>query len=292
MSNRGMEDHVGAEGGVRLRLVRWGPGERAAPVVLVHGFSGSVEAWGEIPARLSQRLAAHTAGGAPAPTVVAVDLPGHGGSAAPADPERYRIEAVTRDLVAVLDHLGAERAIWVGYSMGGRVALATAALHPDRTRAVVLESASPGLETEGERRARRVRDEALAGDIHRDGLEAFVERWMALPLFETQRRLPGAVRSRERERRLLASPLGLANTLRGLGTGAQPSFWDRLAGLTAPVLLLTGAEDRKFTELAERMAGDIPAVHRVIVPGTGHAVHLEAPEVWLTEVAAFLMGMS
>lgn len=287
----GTSELVRMDDGVRLRVVRWGLPGGPAPVVLVHGFTGSVEAWGDLPARLASRLSS-AAPEAPPRAVVAVDLPGHGESDAPDRPGRYAVDAVAGDLAAVLDHLGARRAIWAGYSMGGRVALATAALRPERTRALVLESASPGLATEQERHARRMQDEALAERILGVGLEPFVDAWMRLPLFETQRRLAPDVLARERERRLRGSAQGLANALRGLGTGAQPSFWERLTDLRHPVLLLTGAEDGKFTDLAARMAGKMPEAHGVQVPATGHAVHLEAPEVWLREVTAYVLGLS
>jgi pimeloyl-ACP methyl ester carboxylesterase len=119
-------------------------------------------------------------------------------------------------------------------------------------------------------------------------MASFVDDWMALPLFESQRRLPEAVLRRERERRLRADPAGLAGSLRGFGTGAQPSLWERLEDVRAPALLLTGDLDPKFEALADRMADRMPAAARATVPGAGHAVHLERPDAWLARVRAFL----
>jgi 2-succinyl-6-hydroxy-2,4-cyclohexadiene-1-carboxylate synthase len=171
--------------------------------------------------------------------------------------------------------------------MGGRIALAGAVLVPDRISSLILESASPGLETEGERRARRRADEALAEGILRGGMEAFVDHWMGLPLFATQGKLPAKIRALTRERRLQNDPRALAACLRGLGTGAQPSFWDSLPEIQAPTLLLAGEEDGKFTKVAERMAEGIPRSFLRLMPRAGHAIHLENPFAWLAAVLTF-----
>jgi pimeloyl-ACP methyl ester carboxylesterase len=77
--------------------------------------------------------------------------------------------------------------------------------------------------------------------------------------------------------RLRNTPAGLARALRGLGTGALPSLWGRLGELTMPVVLIVGERDAKFRAFAERMAAAIADSELVVVPGAGHAAHLEAP---------------
>ncbi len=263
--------------GLRLHVRVQGEGE---PLLLVHGFTGSVEAWGEETVRgLSQAF-----------QVVAVDLLGHGESDASTDPQRYRMEEILADLAQVLDSMAIDEARWLGYSMGGRVALAGAVLQPDRVSALILESASPGLAGENERRARRRADEALAEGILRGGMEAFVDHWMGLPLFATQGKLPPRVREANRERRLRNDPEALAACLRGLGTGAQPSFWDDLPGIRVPTLLLAGEEDQKFSQIAGKMADLIPSVELRLIPKSGHSIHLENPFAWLAAVRTFRPG--
>ncbi|MFO7587691.1 MAG: 2-succinyl-6-hydroxy-2,4-cyclohexadiene-1-carboxylate synthase [Gemmatimonadota bacterium] len=261
--------------GLRLRVREAGVGD---PLLLLHGFTGSSESWGEpLVAGLAERS-----------RVLAVDLPGHGASDAPVDPGRYALEAVVADLCDLLDATGTGSATWVGYSMGGRIALGAAVLAPGRVRRLVLESASPGLSTEEERSARRFADAALARRIRAEGIAWFVDKWERLPPFATQARLPAGVLAAQRERRLANDPAALAACLGGLGTGSQPSFWEDLAGVRAPTLLLAGAEDLKFREIGRRMADGLPAARLEVAAGAGHAVHLEAPAAWLAAVRGFL----
>ncbi|MCZ7671308.1 MAG: hypothetical protein M5U34_31335 [Chloroflexi bacterium] len=119
----------------------------------------------------------------------------------------------------------------------------------------------PGLKTEAERAERRHRDNALAGRIERDGIEAFVDFWESLPLWDSQKQLSAETRARLRQQRLQNNPLGLANSLRGMGTGMQPSLWHKLSEITMPALLLTGELDHKFCTIGEEMAQLIPASH-------------------------------
>src|SRR5690349_2633583 len=145
------------------------------PVVLLHGFTGSTATWTSLRAALEPHFTVH-----------AVDLPGHGRSSAPADPERYRLERFAADLATVLDTLGIERTALLGYSLGARAALRFALAFPGRTSALILESVSPGIADPAERAARRTADAALADTIERDGVVAFVDRWERLPLWSSQ----------------------------------------------------------------------------------------------------------
>jgi 2-succinyl-6-hydroxy-2,4-cyclohexadiene-1-carboxylate synthase len=155
---------------------------------------------------------------------------------------------------------------------------------PELVRALVLVGASPGIADPGERAARRAADDRLAGEVERDGVAAFLDRWLAGPLFAT---LPEAAAGRDE--RLANTPAGLAYALRRLGTGVQEPLWDRLAGLRPPALLVAGERDPKFTALARRMAAAIGPTARVaVVGGAGHAVHLERPATLAALVEEFL----
>jgi len=214
----------------------------------------------------------------------ALDLPGHG--AEPDAPDAFTLDGA---LTRVLRHMPPTPVPVAGYSMGARLALALAARHPARVSRLVLESGSPGLATEEERAARRASDERLAGDLERDGIGPFVDGWERLPLFAgLARRLSDEERAEVRRRRLSHDPHELAAALRGLGTGSLPSFWDDLARLDLPVLLLVGAEDHKFVGIAEAMAARLKRATLHVVPDAGHTVHLEQPGRWLESVLGFL----
>jgi len=260
--------------GLRMHAALTGAGR---PLVLLHGFTGSAATWASLAARL-----------APRHQCIALDLIGHGSSGAPADPARYSMECAVADLAGILEALGLPSVDLLGYSLGGRLALQFAAATPTRVRALVLESASPGLAGPAERAARVAADEALAEAIERDGIAAFVARWEALPLWDSQAALPVATRQRVRAQRLRNNPQGLANSLRGMGTGSQRALWDELPRLRMPALVLAGALDAKFSAIAQQMAGALPHAELAIVPDAGHAIHLEQPEIFAERVAVFL----
>jgi 2-succinyl-6-hydroxy-2,4-cyclohexadiene-1-carboxylate synthase len=259
-----------------LNVERSGAGQ---PLLLLHGFTGSAAAW----APLSKLLGSHF-------HTIAPDLIGHGRSDSPPDAKRYSMQNCVADLLAILDALEIERAHVLGYSMGGRVALHLAAAAPGRVGALVLESSSPGIGDPAERQARVAADEALAESIERDGLAAFVDRWERLPLFASQASLPRQARARLHAQRMRNNPLGLANSLRGMGAGRQAPLWNRLAALDTPTLLIAGELDAKYRTLASQIATKLPSAQAVIVPGAGHAVHLEQPQAFIDSVLEFLPG--
>ena len=252
---------------------RWGEG---SPLLLLHGFTGTRQAWNHLRPSLGPRFA-----------VVAPDLPGHGES--PCDPD-ITFEATLSSLLRLLDALGSERIDVAGYSLGARVALGLALRAPDRVRRLVLESGSPGLRRRRDRLDRRRSDGELAAAIERDGVEAFVDRWEALPLFDGLRALPAPLLASLRERRRSHRPEALAGSLRALSLGAQPNYWSRLWNLRTPTLLLTGARDSKFTATARAMAAELPLVWGHVFPGAGHAPHLEVPEAYARELQGFLFA--
>ena len=131
-------------------------------------------------------------------------------------------------------------------------------------------------------------DETLADWIVEAGVQRFVEYWESLPLWHSQKRLPAALRDSLRSQRLRNNPCGLANSLRGVGTGAQPHLHNRLGEITAPALLVAGEEDEKFTAIAREMHRSIPTSHLETVAGAGHAVHLEQSEIFSRMVTGFL----
>jgi 2-succinyl-6-hydroxy-2,4-cyclohexadiene-1-carboxylate synthase len=253
---------TGPAPGVRLHVERRGTGP---PLLVLHGFTGSARAMQVLTDRLVERF-----------TVIAPDLVGHGLSDAPADVRQYSIEAAADHVVDVVGHSGPVGL--VGYSMGGRLGLWLCATRPDLISGALLIGASPGVAGEEDRARRRRADEALADSIESGGVASFVAEWEALPMWASQRSLPTPLRAAQRAVRLANTPIGLANSLRGMGSGAQPSLWDHLPSVQVPTCLVVGAEDPAFAAVARRMAESMPAACVEEVAGAGHAAHLECPE--------------
>ena len=246
-------------------------------VLLLHGFTGDVSTWDTFLPVL---------GGF---ETVRIDLIGHGASDAPEEPHRYSMDHAVEDICAILDHFRLNEIGLLGYSLGGRVALHFALRHPERLWGLVLESASPGIESADERRARIASDEALASDLLRDGIEPFIDRWQSQALFASQSSLPAEVQERQRRLRLSQSPLGLANSLRGMGAGRQDYLMPELGRINVSTMLIAGELDTKYAALTQEMAAMIPDVGMDVVPGAGHAVHMEAPERFSRVAGTFLM---
>lgn len=254
-------------------------GEEYLPtVVLLHGFTGSTATWNEVSKRLTGVV-----------RTVAIDLTGHGKTTAPVEPDRYEMDQQVKDLEALFDYLGLRSFVLVGYSMGGRIALAYTILYPNRVSSLILESASPGLRLENERMERRQADHQLAEKLEKDGLPAFVGFWENIPLFHTQKRLSATVRQTIRQERLGQRASGLANSLRGIGTGSQPSYWPGLSSIQIPVQLLTGELDTKFINISREMENHLPNVRHETIPNAGHAIHVEKPYVFATMIEKHIL---
>jgi len=263
-------------GDVGLRVLRQGNPD-GPPLVVLHGFTGCAETMGGVSEALAGGWWVH-----------AFDLVGHGESDAPESGEWYSMERCVAQVLSAMDSLGLGRAHFLGYSMGARVALSLALAAPRRVSSLVLVGVSPGLEDATARAERVAADEALAARILDQGIEAFVDAWMALPLFASQARLGAEALEAARKQRLTCRPLGLANSLRGMGSGAMPPLSSRLGDLQAPALLVVGSEDAKFAALARAMVREIPGAEILEVADAGHAAHLEQPAAFGAGCRRFL----
>ncbi len=196
-------------------------------------------------------------------------------------PERYALERQAKVLVELLRLLEAEPAVVVGYSMGARLALVLTLSQPAAVDRLVLESPSAGIADARARSERRSADDRLADELERDGLEAFVSRWEALPLFASQAALPADVRAALRTERLGHDAHGLAASLRGAGQGAMEPLHDRLARIRVATLVIAGLLDPTGLERARAVAGGLAEARLEVIAGAGHAPHLETPDEFL-----------
>lgn len=236
-------------------------------LTLAHGFTQTARSWDRFVALLEGRSG-------PDRVITTLDLPGHGAAA-----------TIATDLWGSAERLvrtgGA--GTYIGYSMGGRVALHAALAHPAAVRRLVLIGATPGILDETERRQRRAADEALADHIEAVGVETFIDEWLTNPLFAG---LTDETAQRADRRRNTAA--GLASSLRCTGTGTQQPLWDRLGDIACPVLLVVGASDAKFRAIAASMAERLGDATVAIIDGAGHSAHLEQPAATVTAVADWL----
>jgi 2-succinyl-6-hydroxy-2,4-cyclohexadiene-1-carboxylate synthase len=230
------------------------------PVVLLHGFASTARHWDRVIAAL--------------PPGRSTPLPLNLTDAEPLTPDGVSTLVAERP---------GEQFVLAGYSMGGRVALHTALALPDRISRLVLVSTSAGLADDTERAARRTADEALAQEIEGGSIDAFIERWRALPLFAHD---PPWVHAEVAADERRCTPAALAACLRGLGAGAMTPLWDRLGELRMPVTILAGANDAAYETVGRRLAASTPNSTFISVPGVGHRVALQAPG----EVARALCG--
>lgn len=233
-------------------------------LVLVHGFAQSAQCWGP----MADDLATDH-------EVLRFDAPGHGRSA--------RAEPGLSEGARLMAERGGP-ATYLGYSMGGRYLLHCALECPDVVRGLVLVSTTAGIDDPAARATRRRLDEAMAERLEAQGLDAFLDAWLAQPLFS------GLVETTQfRPARAENTVAGLAASLRRAGTGTQQALWDRLADLAMPVLVMAGADDARFRTEAQRMVAVIGTnATMAVIAGAGHAAHLEQPREFVHTLRPWL----
>lgn len=251
---------------------------KGAPLLLLHGFTGSVNTWAPFLKEWGEGF-----------QVIAVDIIGHGKTDSPSDPARYEMGQVVEDIYGLLQGLNIQSIHLLGYSMGGRLALSFACAYPEMVTSLIVESSSPGLKDEREQHARTDADEALASRIETEGITSFVDYWENIPLFAPTKRLDKAIQEKIRQERLAQKAMGLANSLRGMGTGKQPSLWHCLPECKFPVLLLAGDEDEKFIKIANEMEKDLPNAKKILINDSGHMIHVEQPQIFGKIIKDWLM---
>jgi 2-succinyl-6-hydroxy-2,4-cyclohexadiene-1-carboxylate synthase len=187
---------------------------------------------------------------------------------------------VVAALVQVLEKVtGRAEADWLGYSMGGRIALHAARVGVP-VRRLLLESVTPGLRSPEERAARRSRDAAWADRFESEPVASVLDDWLAQPIFASRSDLPDAERRRQRTLRLQGHGPTLSRALRELGTGSFAPAWDLLQMWGERTHLLVGARDAKYVDIAREIVEVGSRVGMEVAAGAGHAPHMETPDAW------------
>ncbi len=271
-------EHVTAADGTSLAVRRLdGTGN---PIVALHGFTGDGSTM--LPLLDACRK------GRPA---MAIDLVGHGASASPDSLEHYAMPSVVDQVLSLIGPHDPATVHLLGYSMGGRVALSIAARAPWYFASIITISSTPGILDPAERTVRYDADQERARHLEEIGVEAFIDEWLTMPLFAPYMAgLSEAERAATIAQRNTGSATGLANSLRGTGTGSMPPTWQTLPSVRSPILAIAGSLDTAYVETAERIAEAAPFAQSAIVDGVGHVAHHENCSAVAAPIAAFLEG--
>jgi 2-succinyl-6-hydroxy-2,4-cyclohexadiene-1-carboxylate synthase len=252
-------------------------------IIFLHGFMGNINEFDEALKFLAEDF-----------SYLVLDLPGHGKTEVIGGDEYYRMETTAQAIINLLDELKIDKCHLIGYSMGGRLGLYLTLNFPERFIKVVLESASPGLATEAERLERVRRDAQIARKLSRSIIQtdfaAFLSNWYNQPIFGYIKNHPEY--ERMIESRLQNNPQELEKSLRFMGTGCQPSLWEKLQENKIPILLLAGEYDEKFIFINTEMAKLCKFAQLKIIKNAGHNIHFENTLAFVENIKYFLSTAS
>ncbi len=234
----------------------------SGPVVLLtHGFAATSHMFAGTVADLSTDH-----------TVVVWDMRGHGRSDSPGDPAAYSVRTSLDAMLAILDDVGAERAVLVGHSLGGYLSLELAITHPERVAALVLVDTGPGFRSERGREEWNAMAERYAQDLAERGLDG----------------LPG---SEELTARVHDSAEGLALAARGVLRQSDGHVLEALPTIGVPTLVVVGERDEPFLNGSRYMAGKIPGAQLAVIDAAGHAPPVTHPDAFNAVLRSFLTGL-
>jgi 2-succinyl-6-hydroxy-2,4-cyclohexadiene-1-carboxylate synthase len=246
-------------------------------IFLLHGFTGSGRDWESIIPGINKNYSSFT-----------IDLPGHGRTGTLHNPLDYSISSIISSIHQVITSVSSGKAILLGYSMGARAALSFAVHFPALLDGLILESGSAGIESHQLREERLIEDRKLADFIEKTKIEKFVDHWMNMEIFNTQRRFSNEKLKLLREKKLHNSRKGLADSIRGFGAGSMPPLYDQIKKISSPVLLISGELDSKYTELNSLLLPSFSNAEHKIIKNAGHNTHLEEPAGFISAVNQFL----
>ncbi|KAL3698745.1 hypothetical protein R1sor_012821 [Riccia sorocarpa] len=228
-------------------------------LLFLHGFLGNGEDWLPVMDALSLTF-----------RCISVDLPGHGHTAVEENieddepkternsegdqrgHEAWSVEGLASALSLLVEKLGEETVILVGYSMGARIGLHMALENGQKVSAAIIVSGSPGLQSRAAREVRAAQDDALAASLCEAGVQPFIEDWYSRPMWKSLHAHPDfeLIKRTRTEHQNVES---LAKSLSSFSTGRQRSLWEKLAKGNVPLLFVVGKEDTKFVEIANQM---------------------------------------
>lgn len=253
-----------------LHLHSWnGKDSQSVPILALHGFTGSGLDFECFTYNTLQNF-----------SWFAPDLMGHGQTPISENERDYSFDAHI-DYLDLISKQLKKPFILLGYSMGGRLALKYALERPHNLKHLILASGTPGIIDRDERLQRQQADEALASKILSEGVHNFINFWQEQDIIRSQKNIPLSIYEPLLKRKFANNALGLANSLRKMGTGSMESLWHQLCEIEIPVTLITGEKDLKFTQIAEQMSLYLRNASHIIFPNIGHAAIWENPDYFI-----------
>lgn len=228
-------------------------------ILLTHGYSATSDMWRPQIEALSEDH-----------TLVLWDMRGHGKSDYPEDPALYTEAATVGDMAAILDKIGADRAIVGGLSLGGYMSLAFNAAFAQRVRALLIIDTGPGFKNDAAREQWNATARATADQLRKKGLAYLQEQ------------------SPERATSTHRSADGLVRAALGMLTQHDARVINSLPHIEVPALVVVGSNDEPFLNASDYMAKKIPNAHKVVIPDAGHASNIDQPEVFNRAVLDFI----
>ena len=248
-------------------------------LVLVHEFSGCSKSWQPQLEAFAREY-----------RVLIYNCRGYPPSTVPPDLASYSQELSIEDLRQLMQHVGVERPVLGGFSMGGSIALNFGLAHPDRVRALILAGTGTGS-ADKQQFAREFGP--IADRFERDGVHKVAEDYLRSPTRIQLLRKNPAMWQKFHDDFVELSATGFAHTLRGVQL-RRPTMYeleDRLRTLRLPTLVIVGDEDAPALEPSRFLAATIPNATLTVLPRTGHTLNLEEPERFNAAVLEFLHGL-
>ncbi len=230
-------------------------------ILLSHGYSATRRMWDGQHRALEDRY-----------TVISWSMRGHGETESPDDPAKYSVELTVEDMRALLRHLGVERAIVGGLSLGGYASLGFYLAYPEIVRALVICDSGPGYRNAEARAAWNQRAHEREAELEARGLDA----------------LSGRSREMREAASFHGSAQGLAHAARGMLAQRDSRVIDGIPSITVPTLVIVGDQDQPFLAPCEYMAKKIPRARLEIIAGAGHSSNLDQPEAFNRVLLHFL----
>lgn len=232
------------------------------PLILTHGYSSTSAMWqGQIEALAKRHR------------LIVWDMRGHGQSDYPDDPSAYSEALTVGDIAALLDQVGAAKAIVGGLSLGGYMSLAFYRAHPERVSALLIIDTGPGFKKDDAREAWNKRSHETADRFEQHGLDVLKSA------------------SRERSSVSHRDASGLARAARGMLTQRDARVIELLPEIKVPALVVVGADDTPFLAASDYMAAKIPGAQKAVIPAAGHAVNIDQPQAFIDAVLPFLEAL-